>query len=56
MAFAKSLHAIGVQERKAVNVMGHNSPEWVIAYQGAIIYNCISTGVYITNGPEACLY
>ena len=54
--FAKALHAIGVSERCAVNVMGHNSPEWVIGFVGGIFANCISTGVYISNLEEACLY
>ena len=55
-AFAKSLHEIGVQERKAVNIMGFNSPEWAIAFYGAIFHNNIVSGVYITNGPDACKY
>ena len=36
--------------------MGHNAPEWPIAFIGGIMANCISSGVYITNLPEACLY
>lgn len=55
-AFAKSLHEIGVQERKAVNIMGFNCPEWCIAFFGAIFHNNIVSGVYITNGPDACKY
>ena len=54
--FAKAMHVIGINERKAVNIMGFNSPEWAIAYFGGTFYNCVLSGVYITNGPEACLY
>lgn len=36
--------------------MGFNSPEWVFAFIGAILINCVGTGIYSTNGPEACLY
>jgi long-subunit acyl-CoA synthetase (AMP-forming) len=36
--------------------MGHNAPEWVISFMGAIFANCVSSGVYITNLPDACLY
>jgi long-chain-fatty-acid--CoA ligase ACSBG len=54
--FAKAMHVIGVSERSAVNVMGHNAPEWVIGFLGGIFANCISTGVYISNMEEACLY
>jgi long-subunit acyl-CoA synthetase (AMP-forming) len=50
------MHACGVQERSAVAIMGFNSPEWVMACNGAIMYNCIATGIYITNEPDACLY
>ena len=55
-AFARALHAIEVDERKAVNIMGFNSPEWAIAYFGSMMHNNVVSGVYTTNGYEACLY
>ena len=55
-AFANSLHALGVTERKAVNIMGFNSPEWAITFFGSILHNNVSSGVYITNGAKACHY
>jgi len=55
-AFAKALHFLGVTERKAVNIMGFNSPEWAIAFFGSVFHNNVASGVYITNGPKACLY
>lgn len=36
--------------------MGFNSPEWAIAYMGGIMHNNVVTGIYTTNGPEACFY
>lgn len=54
--FAKALAKLGVTERSSVAVMGFNSPEWAIAFIGAILYNCVNTGIYATNAPEACLY
>jgi long-chain-fatty-acid--CoA ligase ACSBG len=54
VCFAKSLIALGIDERKAVNIMGFNSPEWAIAYFGAVFHNNVISGVYITNGPAAC--
>ena len=36
--------------------MGFNSPEWVIAFIGGVMYNCVGTGIYSTNAAEACLY
>jgi len=50
------VHKLGIEERSAVNIMGFNSPEWAIAFYGAVAANCVGTGVYITNGPEACQY
>ena len=55
-AFAKSLEKVGCDERKAVNIMGFNAPEWAIAYFGAIFHNNVVSGVYITNGAQACQY
>ena len=54
--FAMAMHKLGINERKSVNVMGHNAPEWTIAFMGGIYYNCISSGVYPTNNADACLY
>ena len=56
MAFAKSLEKCGVAQRKVVNIMGFNSPEWAIAYYGSILHNSCVSGVYTTNGPDACRY
>lgn len=54
--FAKAMHVLGINERKSVNIIGHNAPEWVIAFMGGIVYNGIVSGVYPTNNAEACLY
>ena len=50
------MSALGINERAGVNIIGFNSPEWAISFIGGIFYNCVSTGVYITNTPEACFY
>jgi len=54
ISFAKSLQYLGVDERKSVNIMGFNSPEWVISLFGSIFHNNVVSGLYITNGPDAC--
>ena len=54
--FAKSLLHIGHKPFESVNIIGFNSPEWVIANCGAIFAQGISAGLYTTNGPEACQY
>ena len=56
VAFAKSLHKLNVDQRKVVNIMGFNSPEWAISCMGSILHNNCVSGVYTTNGPDACQY
>jgi long-chain-fatty-acid--CoA ligase ACSBG len=56
MSFAKSMAKLNLKERSAVAIMGFNAPEWVISFMGGIMYNCVSTGIYITNSLDACHY
>jgi long-chain-fatty-acid--CoA ligase ACSBG len=55
-AFSKGLIKVGIDERKAINIMGFNAPEWAIAFFGSIFHNNVVSGVYITNTSQACLY
>ena len=50
------MHYLGVDQRKSVNIMGFNAPEWTIAMFGSIFHNNIVSGVYITNAADACHY
>ena len=50
------MHVVGITERKAVNIIGFNAPEWAISFMGGLSYNCVVSGVYVTNGPESCVY
>lgn len=54
--FAKAMHVLGIEERKSINIMGHNAPEWVIAFIGSICHNNMASGVYPTNNADACFY
>jgi long-chain-fatty-acid--CoA ligase ACSBG len=45
-----------VKERSGVAIMGFNSPEWVLSFIGGTMANCVTTGVYTTNAPDACIY
>ena len=56
MQVAKALVHLQVQERTCVNIIGFNSPEWVLAFFGSIVANTVAVGVYPTNQTEACLY
>ena len=55
-SFAKSLSRLGVDPRKAINICGFNSAEWAISFFGGIMHNNVVSGVYTTNGADACLY
>lgn len=56
MKFAKSLVKLNVSQRSSVNILGFNSPEWFFSFMGAIMANSIASGIYLTNGPDACHY
>jgi len=56
MSFAKTLVHLGVEPFRIINILGFNSPEWLIANNGAILAGCIAAGIYATNSPEACHY
>ena len=55
-AFAASLISLGLEPKSTVNIIGFNSPQWVIGFSGALLANCIPIGVYATNNIEACEY
>lgn len=56
LKFAKSLLSLQVPSYGIVNILGFNSPEWIIANSGSIVAGCISAGIYSTNTPDACHY
>lgn len=55
-AFAKSLIVLDVDMFKITNIIGFNSPEWLIANTGSILAGCVAAGIYTTNTPPACQY
>jgi long-chain-fatty-acid--CoA ligase ACSBG len=54
--FARALIKHDVALYRIVNVIGFNSPEWLMANMGAILAGCIAAGIYTTNTPPACEY
>lgn len=54
--FAKTLLHLGVDSYHVVNILGFNSPEWLIANCGAQLAACIAAGIYATNIADACVY
>jgi long-chain-fatty-acid--CoA ligase ACSBG len=55
-AVAKSMLKLGLKRFEAVSVIGFNSEQWFLAAVGGILAGGISSGIYTTNGPDACLY
>lgn len=54
--FAASLIALGMNPMETTNIIGFNSPQWVIGFGGSLFAGCIPIGVYTTNNVEACEY
>eukprot|EP00605_Chrysophyceae_sp_TOSAG23-4_P003000 GSChrysophyteH1.ASY1.ANO1.3305.1 assembled CDS len=54
--FAKTLIHLKCAAFSVVNAIGFNSPEWLIANNGAQLASCIAAGIYTTNLPDACMY
>jgi long-subunit acyl-CoA synthetase (AMP-forming) len=52
--FAKALMSLNIKEKSGINIIGFNSPEWVISWLGGVFGNYISAGVYSTNTAEVC--
>jgi long-chain-fatty-acid--CoA ligase ACSBG len=54
--FAKSMIHFGCKPWEIVNILGFNSPEWLIANNGAMFAAGIAAGIYATNTADACQY
>jgi len=56
MNFARAMVALGIPKRQCINIIGFNSPEWVIAFVGATFADCVPVGIYTTSGLDSCKY
>ena len=52
----KTFIQLGRQKYTTVCILGFNSPEWIISNVAAIFAGGFATGIYPTNGPDACKY
>lgn len=55
-ASARALVSLGVQPFGSVAIVGFNSPEWFLAFMGALLCGAKAAGIYTTNSPAACAY
>lgn len=51
---AKAFIKLGLARFQSVCILGFNSPEWVISDLAAIHAGSLATGIYPTNGTDAC--
>ena len=54
--FARALLANNLKPFETVTVLGFNAPEYMFTALGCIEAGGIVTGIYATNGPDACHY
>ena len=54
--FARSLIKIGLKAFDTVTAIGFNAPEYLFTAMGCIEAGGVITGIYATNGPDACYY
>ena len=54
--FAKSLVGVGLQPGDAVNIIGFNAPQWMVAHLGTLMAGGVGVGVYATNSADTCHY
>ena len=48
--------AFGLQQHDRVNIIGFNSPEWVMAQMGTTLAGGAAAGVYTSNEAASCKY
>ena len=53
---AKGFLSLGLRSKHGVGIMAHNQPAWHISSLAAIYAGGLSSGIYITNGPNIVKY
>jgi long-chain-fatty-acid--CoA ligase ACSBG len=53
---AKSFISLGMEQHDCINIIGFNSPEWLMADVGAILGGGVAAGIYTSNNAESCFY
>ena len=51
---ARAFMALGLEQGKAVSILGNNCPQWFISDMAAIFAGAVPGGIYTTNSPEQC--
>ncbi len=53
---ARAFIALGLEQGKAVSILGNNCPQWFISDLAAIFAGAVPGGIYTTNSPEQCKF
>ncbi|XKL64204.1 hypothetical protein PGB90_004290 [Kerria lacca] len=53
---AKAFLKLGLERFHGVSIIGENSEKWIYAHLAAIMAGGVSSGIYTTNSPDACLH
>jgi len=51
---ARAFMALGLEQGKAVSILGTNCPQWFISNMAGIFAGAVPGGIYTTNSPEQC--
>ncbi len=53
---ARAFMTLGLEQGKAVSILGNNCPQWFISDMAGIFAGAVPGGIYTTNSPEQCRY
>jgi long-subunit acyl-CoA synthetase (AMP-forming) len=53
---ARAFIALGLEQGKAISILGNNCPQWFISDLAAIFAGAVPGGIYTTNSPEQCKF
>jgi long-subunit acyl-CoA synthetase (AMP-forming) len=53
---ARAFIALGLEQGKAISILGNNCPQWFISDMAAIFAGALPGGIYTTNSPEQCKF
>lgn len=45
---------LDIGHQKAINIIGFNAPEWMMAFWGSLFGGYLPIGVYTTNNAGTC--
>lgn len=53
---ARAFMALGLEQGKAVNILGNNCPQWFISNLAAIFAGAVPGGIYATSSSDQCRF